>query len=110
MVKQIVDEILAAEARADEIVAEATLRAKEIRERGEQEREAILADAKKEAASLLSSLEAETETAAQKAETLVLERGRKEAATVRQSAAGRVTDAAKEISDRVLKKYGVTAL
>ena len=45
MVKEIVDEILAAEARADEIVAEATLRAKDIRERGEKEREAILADA-----------------------------------------------------------------
>ena len=45
MVKEIVDEILAAEARADEIVATATLRAKEVRERGEKEREAILADA-----------------------------------------------------------------
>ncbi|MBO4472722.1 MAG: hypothetical protein J5765_02815 [Clostridia bacterium] len=110
MVKAIVDEILAAEARADEIVAAATQRAKEIRERGEKEREEILADAKKEAAALLSTLEAETEAAAQKAESLAMERGAKEAAAVRQSAAGRVTDAAKEISERVLAKYGVTAL
>ena len=110
MVKEIVDEILAAEAGADEIVAEANLRAKEIRERGEKEREAILADAKKEAAALLSTLEAETEAAAREAEALVMEQGRKEAAAVRQGAAGRVTDAAKEISDRVLAKYGVIAL
>ena len=110
MVKEIVDEILAAEAKADEIVAEATLRAKEIREAGEKNRERILADAKKEAAALLSSLEAETEAAAQEAEALVLEQGREEAAAVRSGATGRVTDAAKEISDRVLKKYGVTAL
>ena len=110
MVKQIVDEILAAEARADEIVAEANLRAKEIREKGEIQREVILADAKKEAAALLSALEAETEAAAREAEALVLEQGRKEAAAVRQGAAGKVTDAAKEISARVLEKYGVTAL
>ena len=110
MVKEIVDEILAAEARADEIVADATLRAKEIRERGEKQREEILAEAKKEAAALLSSLEEETEAAAREAEALALDGGRREAAAVRQGATGRVTDAAKAVSDRVLGKYGITAL
>ena len=110
MVKEIVDEILAAEARADEIVAEATLRAKEIRDKGEKERDAIVLNAKQDAAALLSSLEAETEAAAQKEESLVLEQGRKDAAAVRQGAAGRVTDAAKAVSDRVLEKYGITSL
>ena len=110
MVKEIVDEILQAEAQADEIVATATKQAKEIREAGEAQRTLIAEEAKKAAADLLSALEAETEQAAREAEDLVLRQGREKAAAVRQDAEGRVTDAAKAVSDRVLAKYGVTAL
>ena len=70
----------------------------------------IALDAKREAAELLAALEAETEEAAKEAERLVLEQGKKEAEAVRQDAKGRVTDAAKEVSNRLFAKYGVTAL
>ena len=71
---------------------------------------AIVAEGKKAAAELLASLEKETDDAATKEEAFVLEKGREEAAAIRRGAEGKVTDAAKAVKDRMLKKYGVTAL
>ena len=58
----------------------------------------------------LASLEKETEDAAAKEEIAILEKGKAEAAAVGKAASGRVTEAAEKVRDRVLKKYGVTAL
>ena len=110
MLKEIIDEIKQAEAHAEEIVENASLRAKEIRQQGEKESAAIVIAANNEAAELLSSLEQETELAAKGEEDLVLEKGKKQAAAVRQSAEGRVTEAAEKVGDCVFEKYGVTAL
>lgn len=110
MLKEIMDEILQAEARADEIVADASSRAKEIRQKGESESARIVIAAKKEAAELMASLEKETDAEAAAAEEAVLAQGKRDAAAIRQGAEGKVTDAAQEVRDRVLKKYGVTSL
>ena len=110
MLKEIVDEILQAETRAEEIVTEALARAKEIRQEGENRSASILAGAKKDAAELLASLEKETEKAAASAEAEVLAKGREKAAAVRRDAEGRVTEAADRVRDRVFAKYGVTSL
>ena len=110
MVKQIVDEILAAEKQAEEILAVASARAKEIRQAGEEESAGIVAAGKKAAAELLASLEKETDLAAIREENAVLEKGRNEAAAVRQGAEGMVAEAAEKVKARLLEKYGVTAL
>ena len=110
MIKEIMDEILQAEQRADEIVAEATAHAKEIRLAGERESAAILADGKKAAADLLASLERETDLAAAREEAAVLEQGKRDAAAVGQGAEGRVAEAAEAVENRLLEKYGVAAL
>lgn len=110
MLKEVMDEILSAEARAAEIIAEATLRAKEIRQAGEKESSMIVAEGKKAASDLLASLEKETDLAAAGEEGAVLEKGQRDAAAIKKGAEGRVTDAAESIKDRLLEKYGVTAL
>ncbi len=110
MVKESMDEILQAEQRAEEVTLAATERAKEIRRQGEETSAAIVAEGKKSAAELLISLEKETEAAAAKEEAFILEKGREEAAAIRRGAEGKVTDAAKQVKDRLLKKYGVAAL
>ena len=110
MIKEIMEEILEAEKRADTIVSDAASRAKEIRQKGEKESAAIVAEGKKAAAELLASLEKETDLVAAREERAVLEKGREEAAAIRRAAEGRVADAANAVKDRVLKKYGVTSL
>jgi len=110
MVKEIMEEILQAEQRAEEITAAATARAKDIRNEGDKQCAAIVAEGKKAAAELLASLEKETDVAAAKEEASVLQKGREEAAAIRRGAEGKVTDAAEAVKDRMLKKYGVTAL
>ena len=110
MIKEIVDEIIAAEKQAEDILAEASARAKEIRQAGEAESADIVKEGKKAAADLLSSLEKETDLAAIREEKAVLENGQKEAAAVRQGAEGMVASAAEKVKDRLLEKYGVTAL
>ncbi len=110
MVKEIMDEILMAEAKAEEIALAAAAQAKEIRQQGEKQSEEIVAEGKKAAAELLTSLEQQTDLAAAKEEAAVLEKGRKDAAAVRANAEGKVTDAAESVKDRLFEKYGVTAL
>ena len=110
MLKEIMDEVLEAEARAEAIVTDALSRAKEIRQKGEDESALMVDAAKKDAAELLASLEKETESVAAEEEQRVLEKGREKTAAVRKDAEGRVTEAAEKVRDRVLEKYGVTAL
>ena len=110
MIKEIMDEILQTEQRAEEIISDATARAKEIRQKGEKESAEIVAEGKKAAAELLATLEKETDLVAEREEKAVLDKGRAEAATIRQGAEGRVADAADKVKDRLLEKYGVTAL